>query len=248
MTVNIEQLPQQIRDDVEDQSLDILQQIQQHIVVIGGWAVRSYTAKSLEHARYTLDVDAVATPKNIKIVNDLLVKENLMFSEEKDWGIQFYKPYRPSSKVSCTPSFFKDIQIRIEISPPRIHEMDAVHYFEFDLEKTTKKIVVSHGKHRPVQATVPEIEYLAANKLGLPADYKNRYDAAVLLTGSNFCKIIEIIKKTDNWEKIVLRHLPKFIGRTNDRGDIAHILLRQANISIPKYLTQLRAVQQKLEE
>lgn len=41
----MQQLPKQIRDDVEDQSLDILQQIQQYIVVIGGWAVRSYTTK-----------------------------------------------------------------------------------------------------------------------------------------------------------------------------------------------------------
>ena len=39
-------------------------------------------------------------------------------------------------------------------------------------------MVVSYRKHQPVLATVPEIEYLAANKLGLPADYKNRYDAA----------------------------------------------------------------------
>jgi hypothetical protein len=68
MTVSIEQLPQQIRDDVEYQSLGILQQIQQHIVVIGGWAVRSYTTNPLKSARYTLDIDAVATPENIKIV------------------------------------------------------------------------------------------------------------------------------------------------------------------------------------
>lgn len=248
MTVNIEQLPQQIRGDVEDQSLDMLQQIQQYIVVIGGWAVRSYTVKPLKHARYTLDVDAVATPENIKIINDIFVKKNLMLSEKKDWGIKFYKPYQPNSKILCDASFFKDIQIRIEISPPQIYETDASHYFEFDLEKTTKKTIISHGNHQPVLATVPEIEYLTANKLGLPADYKNRYDAAVLLADSNFCKTLEIIKKTDNWSKIVLRRLPKFIGRTNDKGDVAHILLRQANISISEYLNQLRTIQQKLEK
>jgi len=248
MTVDIEQLPQQIRDDVEDQSLDILQQIQQYIVVIGGWAVRSYTVKPFKHARYTLDVDAVATPENIKIVSDILVKKNLMLSEKKDWGIKFYKPYQPNSKILCNASFFKDIQIRIEISPPRIYEVDIFHYFEFDLEKTSKKTIISHGTHQPVQATVPEIEYLTANKLGLPADYKNRYDAAVLLTNSNFCKTLEIIKKTDNWNKIVLRRLPKFIGRTKDKGDVAYMLLRQANISISEYLNQLRTIQQELEK
>lgn len=38
--VNLERLPKQVRDDIEDQSLDLLQQIQKNIVVIGGWAVR----------------------------------------------------------------------------------------------------------------------------------------------------------------------------------------------------------------
>ena len=248
MTDNVERLPQQIRDDVEDQSLDILQQIQQHIVVIGGWAVRSYTVDPFKRARYTLDVDAVATSKNIEIVNDILVKKNLMLSEKKDWGIKFYKPYQPNSKILCDTSFFKDIQIRIEISLPQIYEMDKEHYFEFDLEKTNKKTIISHGNHQPVLATVPEIEYLAANKLGLPADYKNRYDAAILLANSNFLQTLEIIKKTDNWDEMILRRLPKFIGRTKDKEDIAHILLNQANISIPKYLDQLGTIQQKLEK
>ena len=245
---NMQQLPKQIRDDVEDQSLDILQQIQQYIVVIGGWAVRSYTTKSFKHARYTLDVDAVATPENIKTVNAILAKENLMFSEKTDWGIKYYKPYRPNSGISYGPSFFKDLQIRIEISPPRIYEIDKNHYFEFNLKKTTKQTVVSHGKHRPVQATVPEIEYLVVNKLGLPADYKNRYDAAVLLTNSDFSKIFEIIKKTDKWEEMILRRLPKFIDRTKDKKDIAHMLLRRANITISDYLNQLINIKQKLEK
>ncbi len=37
--IDIDQLPEQIKDDIEDQSLDILQQIQKYVVVIGGWAV-----------------------------------------------------------------------------------------------------------------------------------------------------------------------------------------------------------------
>ena len=89
MTVNIEQLLQQIRDDVEDQSIDILRQIQQHIVVIGGWAVRSYITNPLKYARCTLDVDAVAAPENIKTVYSILAKKGFVFPEEKDWGIQF---------------------------------------------------------------------------------------------------------------------------------------------------------------
>jgi hypothetical protein len=34
--VDIDQLPEQIKDYIEDQSLDILQQIQKYVVVIGG--------------------------------------------------------------------------------------------------------------------------------------------------------------------------------------------------------------------
>ena len=245
---NIEKVPKQIRDDVEDKSLDILQHIQQYIVVIGGWAVRSYATKSFKHARYTLDIDAVATPENIKTLHDMLVKEDGMFSEKTDWGIKFYKPYRPNSEISYDPSFFKDLQIRIEILPPRIYEIDKNHYFEFNLKKTTKQIVISHGIHKPVWANVPEIEYLTVNKLGLPADYKNRYDAAVLLSNSDFSKIFEIIKKTDKWEEMILRRLPKFIARTKDKKDIAHMLLQRANIDISDYLNQLISIKQKLEK
>ncbi|MDG6229585.1 MAG: hypothetical protein QCH96_06435, partial [Candidatus Thermoplasmatota archaeon] len=174
-------------------------------------------------------------------------KENVMIQEKTDWGIKFFKPYQPNSNISCDPSLIKDIQIRIEISAPRIYEIDTNHYFEFDLEKTTKQKVISHGLHQPFFVTVPEIEYLAANKLGLPADYKNRYDAAVLLIHSDFSKVFEIIKKTGKWEEMVLRRLPKFIDRTNDKKDIAHILLRQANVSIMDYLDQLRIIKLKLE-
>jgi hypothetical protein len=248
MTVNIEQLPQQIREDVEDQSLDILQQIQQHIVVIGGWAVRSYTAHPRKYARYTLDIDAVAAPGDINTVHEILIKKGFASLEERDWGIQFYKPYQPHFKISCDPAVFKDLQIRIEISPPRIHEIDAQHYFEFDLSKTTQKTVVSHGKHQSIQPTVPEIEYLTANKLGLPADYKNRYDAAVLLLNSDLQKTLEIIQKTDNWKEMVLRRLPRFIGRTKDQGDIAYLLLRRADIDVQNYLDTLFSIKQKLQK
>jgi hypothetical protein len=248
MAVNIEQLPRQIRDDIEDQSLGILRQIQQYVVVIGGWAVRSYITNHLKSARYTLDVDAIATSENIKAVHDILAKKNFISSDEENWGTRFYKPYQPSPKISCAPILFKDIQIRIEISSSRIHEIDTHHYFEFDLNKTNKKTVVSHGKHPSIQVKVPEIEYLVSNKLGLPADYKNRYDAAILLPNSNFLKIIEVIQKTDGWDEMVLRRLPKFIGRTKDKGDVANLLLRWANIDVQGYLNQLFTIQQKLQK
>lgn len=249
MTVNVEQLPQQIRDDVEDQSIHILQQIQQHIVVIGGWAVRSYISKDIiKYARYTLDVDAVATQQNIETVHDVLIGQGFDFSDEEDWGIRFYKTYHPTPEISYDPVLIKDLQIRIEISQPRIHEIDTPHYFEFDLNKTNKNTITSHGKHQFVQAIVPEIEYLAANKLGLPADYKNRYDAAILLLSSNFQQVIQIIQKTDNWGEMVLRRLPKFIGRSKDKGDVANLLLKRANVNIQKYIDQLYAIQQKLQE
>lgn len=249
MTVNIEQLPQEIRDDVEDQSIHILQQIQQYIVVIGGWAVRSYIPQDIiKYARYTLDIDAVATQQNIETVHNILIGQGFDFSDEENWGIRFYKTYHPNPQISYDPALIKDVQIRIEISQPRIHEIDTSHYFEFDLNKTNKNTIVSHGKHQFVQAIVPEIEYLAANKLGLPADYKNRYDASVLLLGSNIQSIIKIIQKTDNWREMVIRRLPKFIGRTKDKGDVAYLLLKRADINIQKYINQLHIIQQKLQK
>jgi 2-phospho-L-lactate transferase/gluconeogenesis factor (CofD/UPF0052 family) len=66
------------------------QEIQQHIVIIGAWAVRSYTKYPIKSVRYTLDIDAVATPENIKTVHDILIKKDFVSSEERDRGILFF--------------------------------------------------------------------------------------------------------------------------------------------------------------
>jgi len=47
---------------------------------------------------------------------------------------------------------------------------------------------------------------------------------------------------------MVLRRLPKFIGRTKDKGDIAYLLLRRAGIDIQDYLDQLFTIQKKLQK
>lgn len=56
--MNVEELPTQVKNDVEDQSLAILEDIRDDIVVVGGWAVRAHLQS--RHARHTLDVDGVA--------------------------------------------------------------------------------------------------------------------------------------------------------------------------------------------
>ena len=52
----------------------------------------------------------------------------------------------------------------------------------------------------------------------------------------------------DKWDEMILLRLPKFIGRTKDKRDIAHILLNRANISIPDYLEQLLRIKKNLKK
>ncbi|MCK5030613.1 MAG: hypothetical protein KAR64_04040 [Thermoplasmatales archaeon] len=66
------------------------QEIQQHIVIIGACAVRSYTKYPIKSVRYTLDIDAVATPENIKTVHAILIKKDFVSSEERDRGVLFF--------------------------------------------------------------------------------------------------------------------------------------------------------------
>jgi len=47
---------------------------------------------------------------------------------------------------------------------------------------------------------------------------------------------------------MVLHRIPKFIGRTKDKEDIAHLLLLRANVNIRNYLDKLIAIQQNLQK
>ena len=47
--MNLEDFPEPIKKDIEDQSLSILEQIKEDIIVIGGWAVRALTGD--KHSR-----------------------------------------------------------------------------------------------------------------------------------------------------------------------------------------------------
>ncbi len=83
--MNLQDYPVEIKDDIEDQSLDILENIKNDIVVIGGWGVRALLGKN--HKRYTLDVDGVTSKDKFDIVTDKLSRLDLK-SSEAEWGIK----------------------------------------------------------------------------------------------------------------------------------------------------------------
>jgi hypothetical protein len=55
--MNLEELSETVKKDIEDQSLEILEETASRIVVIGGWGARAHLGEG--HHRYTLDVDGV---------------------------------------------------------------------------------------------------------------------------------------------------------------------------------------------
>ena len=242
--MNLEGFPVEIRNDIEDQSLDILEIIIDDIVVIGGWAVRGLLGK--KHKRYTLDIDGVASKDKLDVVTDKLSKLELKTSET-DWGIKYHKKYIPKVDIpEELTSRVDSIELRIEISEPLIKE-DETHYFEFSLTNTIQKNIDYHKQSKALPVNVPPIEYMAANKLGLPADYKNNYDTAVLLRESDIEEVISVIKENDDWHAMVIKRLPKLIGRINIPGGLEHTLAINSGIDIKEHIGKLRLIEKALK-
>jgi hypothetical protein len=242
--VNLEGFPVEIRNDIEDQSLDILENIIDDIVVIGGWAVRGLLGK--KHKRYTLDADGIASKDKLDGVTDKLSKLDLKPSET-DWGIKYYKKYMPKVDIpEDLTSRVDSIELRIEISEPLIKE-DEAHYFEFSLINTVQKDIDYHNQSKVLPVNVPPIEHMVANKLGLPADYKNNYDTAVLLRESDIEEVISVIKENDDWHAMVIKRLPKLIGRVNLPGGLEHTLAINSGIDIKEHIGKLRLIEKALK-
>ncbi len=243
--MNLEDFPVEIRDDIEDQSLDILENIKDDIVVIGGWAVRALLGKN--HKRYTLDVDGVTSKEKLDIVTDKLSRLDLKPSEA-EWGIKYYRKYVPKVDIPEKLKLeIESIELRIEISEPLIKEYKTHHYFEFSLTNYVQKDIEYHIKSKARSVNVPPIEHMAADKLGLPADYKNNYDVAVLLRESDIEEVIKAIKKNDDWYEMVIRRLPKLIGRINIPGRIEHTLAIDSGIDIKEHIKKLKLIEQTLK-
>ena len=243
--MNLEDFPEPIKKDIEDQSLSILEQITNDTIVIGGWAVRALIGN--RHGRYTLDVDGVTDAKKMsEIVSKL---SNIGMNVRKnEWGIQFYHEYAPSVKVpEDVEEAVKQVELRIEISGPRIKESQTHHYFEFSLTEFEEREISYHQKKDAVKVKVPPAEHMAAVKLGLPVDYKNNFDSQVLLDICDIEKVIEIIKANDDWREMVIRRVPKLIGRLSQNGRLEHILAVNNGINIKEHVNMIKLIENKLQ-
>lgn len=141
----------------------------------------------------------------------------------------------------------KNIELRIEISGPKIEEYYTEHFFEYSLEDFKTSKIYFHNKDDHVMVKVPHIEDLTANKLGSPVDYKNNYDSAALLAKADVELVIQTIKENDDWSEMVLRRIPKQIGRIKDTKRVENILARNRGIDIDEYVEKLDHINEILE-
>jgi len=242
--MNIEEFPEPIKKDIEDQSLSVLEYITDDIIVIGGWAVRALTGN--RRGRYTLDIDGVTGQKTMKKVESSLGKLG-MKRRKSDWGVKFYKHYH--SRVDFPEEIKREIdkiELRIELSGPRIKESQTHHYFEFSLTEFTEREIQYHMKKEKVKVHVPPVEHMAAVKLGLPVDYKNNFDSQVLLEICNVENVIEVIKSNDDWSEMVMRRIPKLIGRLSNKERLEYILAINNGINIREHIKTMRYIEDKL--
>ena len=94
---------------------------------------------------------------------------------------------------------------------------------------------------------VPPIEDLAAVKLGLPADYKNIFDSLILLQMCHIDDVVASIQRNNHWSELVLRRLPKYIGRLHNQKSLVYRIAMDARIDIKKSESRLSAIQRILE-
>ena len=243
--MNLEDFPEPIKKDIEDQSLSILEQIKDDIVVIGGWAVRALTED--KHGRYTLDIDGVTDAKKMSEIESKLSAIGMNI-RKNEWGIQFSYKYIPSIQIpEDIKGATEQLELRIEISGPRIKESQTHHYFEFSLTEFEEKEISYHLKEDKVRVKVPLVEHMAAVKLGLPVDYKNNFDSQVLLDICDVEKVIEIIKANDDWKEMVIRRIPKLIGRLSQKDRLEHILAVNNDINIKEHVNMMKYIENKLQ-
>ena len=242
--MNLQDFPLPVKNDIEDQSLSILEHINEDVIVIGGWAVRALVGE--KHGRYTLDIDGIVAEASLKAIEDKLSALG-MTSQKSQWGLQFNQRYQPS--VDVPDDFRKDlnpVQLRIEISGPRIQEAHTLHYFEFSLAEFQKKQLRYHLRDGTITVKVPPVAHMAAVKLGLPVDYKNNLDAQVLLEICDVEEVIGIIKTNDDWAEMVLRRIPKIIGRLQQKDSLEHILALNVGINIKEHIRIMKDIEKKL--
>jgi hypothetical protein len=245
--MNLEEFPEGVKKDIEDQSLSILEVIKDDIMVIGGWAVRALAGAS--HARYTLDIDGIADERDLPAITKKLNHVGLK-SRVSDWGTQFFQKYEPKSKIVDQQVLERvtEVELRIEVSKPKIKELQTHHYFEFNLKDHLIKNIPFHNKKGSINIKVPPVESMAAVKLGLPVDYKNNYDSAVLLQLCDIEKVIFTIKNNDDWYELVLRRIPKLKGRITNPVRLENILLINTRINIKDHIRKLEYIQNSLKK
>lgn len=244
--MNLEDFPMSVKKDIEDQSLSLLEHIKDDIIVIGGWAVRALTSD--KHGRYTLDIDGVIEPEKLKEIESKLSAIGMNL-RKNEWGMQFYHKYKSNvDVVEELKKEIKDVELRIEISGPRIKELRTDHYFEFSLTNYEERKIPYHLKKNEIIIKVPPVEHMAAVKLGLPVDYKNNLDSQVLLEICDVGKVIELILANDDWAEMVIRRIPKLIGRLEQKDRLEHMLAMNVGIDIKEHIKTMRYIENKLKK
>jgi len=245
--MNLEDFPEDVKKDIEDQSLAILEIVKDEIIVIGGWAVRALAGD--KHTRYTLDIDGISGKGDMLKLKKKLESVGLK-SRDSEWGVQFYQRYEPKITIDDNQicKRVSEVELRIELSKPRIKEFQTHHYFEFSLTDYVTREIPFHNKDAVLTIKVPPAKGMAAVKLGLPVDYKNNFDSAVLLRICDIDEVIATIRKNDDWHEMVMRRIPKLKGRIKDPSRLENILLTNARINVRNHIKKLDYIEANLRK
>ena len=61
-------------------------------------------------------------------------------------------------------------------------------------------------------------------------------------------KVIEAIKANDDWREMVIRRIPKLIGRLNDKNRIEYLLAINSHMDIKQHIKTMQYIEKKLKK
>ena len=88
---------------------------------------------------------------------------------------------------------------------------------------------------------------MAAVKLGLPVDYKNNHDVAMMLQICDLSQVIENILDNDDWREMVNKRMPKLRGRIAQKGQLENTLALAAGLNIKEHIRKLNSIEEALK-
>jgi len=205
-------------EERERACLELLRQIPQRYVLVGGYAVSAF-----EFPRFSVDLDLVIAEKDFEEIETILKEQG--FSKAKEAG-EFALTYKGRfvsfrRKVQTLP-----VTVDLLVDMLQCRQTDAAYSFRYLLRNSEKRVVVGFGAKASVEARVADREMLMALKMNSlrPAD---RRDIIALCSGKvDTAKVAKHLNKAPEAAiRMNIENLLAFIENPKSRDSLKGVFV-----------------------